>query len=73
MNTSDITDFTVFDEYIFHFNAIKVLHGIGLVVCLIVGCIFYGGIVAYERFGGDPAKRSLHNITIHGFVSTKLQ
>ena len=69
MNTSNITDFTVFDEYIFHFNAIKVLHGIGFVVCLIAGCIFYGGIVAYERFGGDPAKRSLHNKLIASVFS----
>ena len=69
MNTSNITDFTVFDEYIFHFNAIKVLHGIGFVVCLIAGCIFYGGIVAYERFGGDPTKRSLRNKLIASLFS----
>ena len=69
MNASNITDFTVFGEDVFYFNAIKILHGIGVVVCLIAGCIFYGGIVAYERFGGDPAKRSLRNKLIASVFS----
>ena len=69
MNTSNITDFTVFDEGFFDLNAMKVMHGIGVVVCLISGCTFYGGIVAYERFGGDPTKRSLRNKLIASLFS----
>ena len=69
MNTSNITDFTVFDEGFLDLNAMKVMHGIGVVVCLISGCTFYGGIVAYERFGGDPTKRSLRNKLITSLFS----
>ena len=69
MNTSNITEFTIFGEDIFDFSAMKLLHGIGVVVCLILGCTFYGGIVAYERFGGDPTKRSLRNKLIASLFS----
>ena len=69
MNTSNITDFTVFDEGFFDLNAMKVMHGIGVVVCLLTGYTFYGGIVAYERFGGDPTKRSLRNKLIASLFS----
>ena len=44
---------------------------------MLFGSILYWGIIYYERYGGDPKKRSLHNklivmiafsLIIHGYT-----
>ena len=58
MNQSNI-EFEVFGRD--SDGAIKIVHGIGATVCLILGSAFYGGTIIYEKYGGDPMKRSLRN------------
>ena len=60
MNLSNVesVQFQTFSAPLFDSNAYKVGHGIGITSCLIAGSIFYGGTIAYERYGGDPMKRS---------------
>ena len=63
MNLSKIesVQFQIFGADLFDSNAYKIGHGIGITLCLVTGSIFYGGTIVYERYGGDPMKRSLRN------------
>ena len=69
MNTSNVSEMEVFGEDVFDSTVIKIIHGIGVVACVISGSIFYCGTIAYERFGGDPMKRSLRNKLIASIAS----
>ena len=51
MNQSNF-EFEVFSRN--SHGAIKIVHGIGATVCLILGSAFYGGTIIFERHGGDP-------------------
>ena len=39
----------------------KVFDAIVFLLGLIIGSIFYWGVIYYEKYGGDPMKRSLQN------------
>ena len=42
-------------------NTIRVVHGMIFPVGIIISTIFYWGTIYYERYGGDPMKRTIEN------------
>ena len=59
MNSS-IIEFESFKGMVIH-NPVKIVHGIIFPVGLIISSIFYWGTIFYERYGGDPMKRTIQN------------
>ena len=42
-------------------TAVRTAHGIIFPIGLIISSIFYWGTIYYERYGGDPMKRTIQN------------
>ena len=51
---------------------LRIYQGIVAIFTLLFGNIFYLGIVHYERYGGDPLKRSIQNQLISATAITAL-
>ena len=51
---------------------LRIYQGIVAIFTLLFGSIFYLGIVHYERYGGDPLKRSIQNRLISATAITAL-
>ena len=59
MNSSMI-EFEAFQGLIIN-DSVRIAHGIIFTVGLIISSIFYWGTIYYERYGGDPMKRTIQN------------
>ena len=59
-------------EDLTNLTTIKIIHSFNFPLCLLIGSIFYWGIIYYERFGGDPMKRSLRNKLIAAMATSLL-
>ena len=59
MNSS-IIEFEPFQGLVIN-NTVRIVHGIIFPVGLIISSIFYWGTIYYERYGGDPKKRTIQN------------
>ena len=64
-----LVDFKSFED-LTNITTIKIFHSVNFPLCLLVGSIFYWGIIYYERFGGDPMKRSLRNKLIAAMATS---
>ena len=53
-------EFQSFENFI-DSPVLKFIHGTNIPLCLIISSLFYCGTIYYERYGGDPMKRSLKN------------
>ena len=59
MNNS-VIEFELFQGLVIN-NTVRIVHGIIFPVGLIISTIFYWGTIYYERYGGDPMKRTIQN------------
>ena len=59
MNNS-VIEFELFQGLVIN-NTVRIVHGIIFPVGLIISSIFYWGTIFYERYGGDPMKRTIQN------------
>ena len=59
MNNS-VIKFELFQGLVIN-NTVRIVHGIIFPVGLIISTIFYWGTIYYERYGGDPMKRTIQN------------
>ena len=59
MNSS-IIEFEPFQGLVVN-DTIRIVHGIIFPVGIIISTIFYWGTIYYERYGGDPMKRTIEN------------
>ena len=59
MNNS-VIKFELFQGLVIN-NTVRIVHGIIFPVGLIISSIFYWGTIYYERYGGDPMKRTIQN------------
>ena len=59
MNCS-IIEFEPFQGLVVN-DTIRIVHGIIFPVGIIISTIFYWGTIYYERYGGDPMKRTIEN------------
>ena len=57
---SSIIEFESFQGLVVN-NTIRIVHGIIFPVGIIISTIFYWGTIYYERYGGDPMKRTIEN------------
>ena len=59
MNSS-IVEFVAFEGLEIN-TTVRIAHGIIFPIGLIISSIFYWGTIYYERYGGDPMKRTIQN------------
>ena len=59
MNSS-IVEFVAFEGLEIN-TTVRIEHGIIFPIGLIISSIFYWGTIYYERYGGDPMKRTIQN------------
>ena len=59
MNLS-IIEFELFQGLVVN-STIRIVHGIIFPVGMIISTFFYWGTIYYERYGGDPMKRTIEN------------
>ena len=59
MNSS-IIEFELFQGLVVN-STIRIVHGIIFPVGMIISTFFYWGTIYYERYGGDPLKRTIEN------------
>ena len=62
MDNTSLIEFRSFENFIdIDSSLLKFIHATNLPLCLLISTIFYCGTIYYERYGGDPMKRSLRN------------
>ena len=70
-NEGSVIGFDLFQDLIVD-PPLRIYQGIVTIFTLLFGSIFYLGIVHYERYGGDPLKRSIQNQLISATAITAL-
>ena len=70
-NEGSVIGFEPFQDLIVD-APLRIYQGIVAIFTLLFGSIFYLGIVHYERYGGDPLKRSIQNRMISTTAITAL-
>ena len=70
-NEGSVIGFEPFQDLIVD-APLRIYQGIVAIFTLLFGSIFYLGIVHYERYGGDPLKRSIQNRFISATAITAL-
>ena len=64
--------FESFENFMIDSTLMKIIHGTNFPLCLLIGSVFFCGTIYYERYGGDPLKRSLRNKLIAGLATAQL-
>ena len=70
-NEGSVIGFEPFQDLIVD-APLRIYQGVVAIFSLLFGSIFYLGIVHYERYGGDPLKRSIQNRMISTTAITAL-
>ena len=70
-NEGSVIGFEPFQDLIVD-GPLRIYQGIVTTFTMLFGSIFYLGIVHYERYGGDPLKRSIQNQIISATAITAL-
>ena len=70
-NEGSVIGFEPFQDLIVD-GPLRIYQGIVTIFTTLFGSIFYLGIVHYERYGGDPLKRSMQNRFISATAITAL-
>ena len=70
-NEGSVIGFEPFQDLIVD-GPLRIYQGIVTIFTILFGSIFYLGIVHYERYGGDPLKRSIQNRFISAIAITAL-
>ena len=70
-NEGSVIGFEPFQDLVVD-SPLRIYQGIVAIFTLLFGSIFYLGIAHYERYGGDPLKRSMQNRFISATAITAL-